>query len=287
MTTRGKKITAIFILGLLLFGTAFADEAVPEQEEIKVMLEGQEIIFADQQPIIKEGRTLVPARSVFEELGAIVSWAGETQTVTVEKDEITIQLTIGSDVLLKNGEEIQTYAPPAEIINDRTMLPLRAVVEAMDCFVTWAQEQKTVHIYKKSAFEERNEILGSWFNQDEAGPYVSYKLFETAYGTVIYGRLTYAPHHVSCTLFCIDRKGTITTLDTLVPEENWYINLRYDDVALSEDGKTITYFFSTDNRKRVLVTDDEVNPEEEGIYYFSANLETGENKLTEFIPKER
>lgn len=269
---------------LLLFENVFAAETASEKEEIKVMLEGQEIIFADQQPIIKEGRTLVPARSVFEELGAVVSWNGETQMVRVEKDETVVQLTIDSDIFLKNGEE-KKLDVPAEIINNRTMLPLRAVVEAMDCFVTWAQEQKTVHIYKKSAFAERNEFLGRWFNQDEAGPYVSYKLFETAYGTVIYGRLTYAPRHVSCTLFCVDRKGTITTLDTLVPKENWYINLRYDDVALSEDGKTISYSFSTDNRKRVLATDDEVNPEEEGIYYFSANLETGENILTEFIPK--
>ncbi len=280
-----KKVTAILFSVFLLFGNVFAAETASNQGEIKVMLEGQEIIFADQQPIIKEGRTLVPARSVFEDMGAVVSWDGESQTVTVKKDEISVQITIGSDILLKNGKEIQTYAPPAEIINDRTMLPLRAVVEAMACYITWASEQNTVHIYRKSAFEERNTLLEMWFNED-GGPYSIYKIFETEYGTVIYGKLTHAPHHVSCTLFCIDHKGNVIMMDTLVPEERWYINSEFDNITLSEDGKTITYSVATDKRIRVLATDDEIDPKEEGTYFFSVNLETGETIITDFIPKE-
>ena len=115
------------------------------QREITVILDGSYIIFADQKPVIKDDRTLIPLRAIFEALGATVDWDDETKTVVSEKGDVEISLTIGSDQLYVNGKA-KTIDVPAQIINDRTMVPLRAVAESFGCKVDWVGETKTVII---------------------------------------------------------------------------------------------------------------------------------------------
>ncbi len=55
----------------------------------------------------------------------------------------TIKLTIGSNILTKNGVN-STIDVPAQIINNRTMVPLRAIFEALDASVEWDAATKTV-----------------------------------------------------------------------------------------------------------------------------------------------
>ena len=79
-------------------------------ERITVLVNGNVLIF-DQQPIIENGRTMVPLRVIFEALGAVVKWEESTQTVTAIKDNLTITLQIGSYILVRNGERIQLDVP--------------------------------------------------------------------------------------------------------------------------------------------------------------------------------
>lgn len=87
-------------------------------------------------PFVVNGRTLLPIRFVSEALGAKVNWNDSTRTVTVVKGSDTIELVIGSNIMKKNGSEIQIDVPAA-IYYDRTMLPLRAVAEALGKKVFW------------------------------------------------------------------------------------------------------------------------------------------------------
>jgi len=112
--------------------------------EISVLVNNQAISF-DQPPVIENDRTLVPLRAIFEALGAEVLWDGETSTVTATRGDITISLQIGSNQLYKNGEAI-TIDVPAQIINDRTMVPVRAIAESFNCRVGWDSDTKTVTI---------------------------------------------------------------------------------------------------------------------------------------------
>ncbi len=285
---QSKKIIVGLLLGVMLLGNTAVVEALPREKAVRVQLEGREIHFPDQKPMIKNGRTLVPARTVFEEMGAKVTWNEEARTVTVEKEENTVKLAIGSDVLLKNGEEIRIDVP-AEIINDRTMLPLRAVVEAMDCYIAWAREQNTAHIYTKSTSTERNTFLKYRFGL--SGPFVTYDVIETAYGTVIQDILAYAPHRTSYNLYLLDAEGNIKNLDEAVPVDSTNNHPRAEYIALWGDGKTLTYSVHYDERTAAMTIDEVTGEEiekvyyEAGTYYFSADLETGECKETNFVPE--
>ncbi len=111
---------------------------------IKVLLNGQPISFS-YPPIVKDGRTLVPLRAIFEAMGAMVDWDGNTQTVTSTLEETTVKLTIGSNILYRNGEA-KTLDVPAQIINGYTMVPARAVAEAFGAKVDWDGATQTVYI---------------------------------------------------------------------------------------------------------------------------------------------
>ena len=115
---------------------------------ITVLLNDSLIKF-DQPPVIKDDRTLVPLRAIFEALGATVDWDGETQTVTSVRGDKEVKLSIGSNVLYVNSQAVELDVP-AQLINDRTMVPVRAVAESFDCFVDWDGEQKTVIIEDKT-----------------------------------------------------------------------------------------------------------------------------------------
>lgn len=113
-------------------------------DRIPVYLNNSEICF-DVDPIIVNGRTLVPMRAVFEALGAVVTWDGENEIVTATKGDTTIVITIDSDTMRKNNQIISLDAP-ARIYYDRTVVPVRAISEALDALVKWNDDERAVYI---------------------------------------------------------------------------------------------------------------------------------------------
>lgn len=113
-------------------------------DNIKVTVNGEYVTF-DQSPIIENDRTLVPFRAIFEKLGAKVDWDNDTRTVTAVKDGTTITLKIGEKAININGENKELDAA-SQIVNDRTLVPVRAISEALGCKVEWDGETKTVII---------------------------------------------------------------------------------------------------------------------------------------------
>ena len=109
---------------------------------IKVKLNGEKIIF-DQNPIILNGRTLVPMRAIFEALGAEVDWDGETKSVTARYEDITIKIQIGSSTMLKNGQSLQMDVCP-QLVDGRTMVPVRAISDSFKVAVDWNGYTRTV-----------------------------------------------------------------------------------------------------------------------------------------------
>jgi hypothetical protein len=101
---------------------------------------GGEAKTMDAAPEIVDGRTMVPLRFIAEALGASVGWDGDSQTATVGLGSLTLAVTI--------GEAAPGMDVPAMIINDRTMVPLRYISEALGCEVVWNPDTQTIDIAK-------------------------------------------------------------------------------------------------------------------------------------------
>ena len=117
-------------------------------EKITTYLNNEQLNF-DILPITENDRTLVPMRAIFEALGAEVEWENETQTATATKEGITVSVTIDSNRMLKNGEEIELDVPARLVGDSRTLVPLRAISEAFGCRVEWDEALQRVDIYTK------------------------------------------------------------------------------------------------------------------------------------------
>ena len=81
-------------------------------------------------PLIENGRTLVPVRFVCEAFGGTASWNSDSRIVTLSASGKEISAKIGEKTLFVNGEAKEIDAP-ATISEGRTLLPLRAVAEAL------------------------------------------------------------------------------------------------------------------------------------------------------------
>lgn len=139
--------------------TAVALTALPGctalAKDVNIVIDGEGLNL-DVAPQIIDGRVMVPIRGVLENLGALVKWDDETQTVSARKSSKTISLEIGSnDVTLDKGETnddgsaktetIQTDVA-AQLVSDKTLVPLRVISEAMGYSVDWNDETYTVSI---------------------------------------------------------------------------------------------------------------------------------------------
>lgn len=103
------------------------------------------IIKLDGPAYIKGGRTIIPVRAITEGLGATVVWNPETKSVTISKDGIEINLTMGSSTVLVNGVEQQIDAQ-AEITNSRTYVPLRFIAETFGLITNWDGDNNVIDI---------------------------------------------------------------------------------------------------------------------------------------------
>ncbi len=121
------------------------DMSVPDEEKpITVWLDGEKLNF-DVEPIIENGRTLVPMRVIFEALGAEVTWDDATRTAIAVRDDIEIRISIDQKQMRRNTGII-ILDVPARLINSRTLVPVRAVSEGLDANVDWIDAEKKVII---------------------------------------------------------------------------------------------------------------------------------------------
>lgn len=92
--------------------------------------------YMDVAPRIIEGRTIVPIRFISNAFGADVLWDGAARNATVIKEKDWIDLWPDEDRMIIDGEAFQLDVP-AMLLNNRTMLPLRAVGDALGLNVHW------------------------------------------------------------------------------------------------------------------------------------------------------
>lgn len=138
-----KRIIAL-IMALYLFNT------VCYCADISVIIDSEPVEF-DAAPIIYNERAMVPMRKIFEQLGCEVEWLGEGRTVIATKNNLLIAMQIGSSKVIKTDIEtadtdvIESDTAPI-IHNDRTMIPVRVISEALGYGVEWNEKENAVII---------------------------------------------------------------------------------------------------------------------------------------------
>ncbi len=148
-----KGILLILLISFLIFNIT---SNVIAANVIKVKIDGKEQSY-EQPPVLINNSTMVPLRGIFETLGAKVLWDNATRTITATKEDIVVKLVLNQDVAYINGKSVKLTAK-AQLINNRTMVPLRFVSEALNAIVEWDQATYTVII---------KTIADGTFTQDE------------------------------------------------------------------------------------------------------------------------
>ncbi len=93
--------------------------------------------------LVRGGVILVPLRSMFEQLGATVSWDAATRTADVSKPGADVKVTLGRAVAVINGEDRPLDVPPA-MYHGVVVVPVRVISEAMGAYVQWVPERLVV-----------------------------------------------------------------------------------------------------------------------------------------------
>ncbi len=161
-TKKSITIALCFLMIMALSLPAYASG-------ISVHIDGAPATFSESAKII-EGRTLVPLRAIFNELGASIAWDNETQTVTAQKDGVTVVMQIGNRVFTRDGERITLDVPP-QIVEGRAYVPARAVGESFGAKVGWEKNTRTITI--------STEGINS--NKSDLTPYIESANFKLSY----------------------------------------------------------------------------------------------------------
>jgi len=104
-------------------------------------LEGNVILQRmDVLPVVQNERTLIPVRFVAYALGATVGWNDAAREVTLALDGQAVTFAIGE---MASGMDV-----PAQIINDRTFVPLRFIGEFFGAQVLWDENTRSIEIVR-------------------------------------------------------------------------------------------------------------------------------------------
>ncbi len=159
-----KKLLSTTLAAAMVVSCGAA--VMAEDKTPTVFVNTSEILFEDQEPVILgSGTTLVPARGVFEAMGGSVKWDETARIVEVESADhkTLIRLTIDDSTMkvydlsnmlgtILSGQDFNapekavTLEVAPQIYNERTMIPLRAISEALDADVQWNGNAYTIDI---------------------------------------------------------------------------------------------------------------------------------------------
>jgi len=184
MQSTMKRITTALLVGMLMFGgIGFSPlNTQASNTSIIVQVDGVRVHFPDQQPVIVDGRILVPLRAAMEAIGFYVEWDDAIDSAILTKphpqaNDHQLQLmipmrnitsqsffatTAGSYQHLHGNiytrankidaspMSITTTEVPPQNINGRVMVPLRVIAEIAGMEPQWNESTRTANIFTTS-----------------------------------------------------------------------------------------------------------------------------------------
>ncbi|MCL6571301.1 MAG: copper amine oxidase N-terminal domain-containing protein [Bacillus sp. (in: Bacteria)] len=142
-----RKVIITVILLFMFYSIAYADESPT------IYINGKQLA-TENPPVIEEGRTLVPLRSIFEALNQQINWNGSNQVIT--SGQIWLQL---NNPVAKIGNKEIKLDVPAKLINDKTYVPLRFVAEALGKEVKFDPQNNSVEINNYISINDKIKLI--------------------------------------------------------------------------------------------------------------------------------
>src|SRR5277367_4474614 len=128
-----------------------ADFGTPPSGEVPILFNDQHIYTKPDRlkqnrvlaALVRGSEILVPLRSMFEQMGATVSYDPASKTADISKPGSDVKVTVGKPEVVINGESRPLDVPP-EIYKGAILVPVRVVSEGMGAYVQWVPEKKLV-----------------------------------------------------------------------------------------------------------------------------------------------
>ncbi len=128
-----------------------ADFGAPPSGQIPILYNDRHV-YANPD-VLKQGRVLaalvrggtifIPLRSMFEQMGATVSYDAASKTATVSKAGAQVVVTVGKPEVMINGESRPLDVPPI-VYQGVVLVPVRVISEGMGAYVQWVPDRRLV-----------------------------------------------------------------------------------------------------------------------------------------------
>lgn len=115
------------------------------KEKVYLHINSEKVENLPMEPIILNNYTLVPAREVFERIGASVLWNEHKEEVKIIYNDMNVLIKINDKNAFVNNKLFKMPID-AKIINGKTMIPVRFVSEAIGFLVEWNNITRVINI---------------------------------------------------------------------------------------------------------------------------------------------
>ncbi len=128
-----------------------ADFGTPPSGEVPILFNDRHVYTKPDRlkanrvlaALVRGNTILIPLRSMFEQMGATVSYDPASKTVDVSKPGSDVKVTVGRPEVVINGESRPLDVPP-EIYKGSVVVPVRVISEGMGAYVQWVPDRRIV-----------------------------------------------------------------------------------------------------------------------------------------------
>ena len=154
----GKKATRLITVSPPKYVTLRIGKSLAVQNGVKTKIDKQ-----GTKPFAVSGRTMVPVRFISEKMGGKVTYKNAKTPIYIKYRDITVELTINQKKMkVTQGKTTKTITldVAAQVKNNRTYVPLRAISQALGFNVYYHSKTKTIIISEpKSTSAQRKARL--------------------------------------------------------------------------------------------------------------------------------
>jgi len=141
-------MASVLFFSLFTFTPTTAKEDIVDRVNVTILINGEAVVFSDHQPIIVDGRTLVPVHEMFKILNYCTIWGERYMSdpiVVFMGNENTVVMRYGRSTFTTNNVT-HTLDVTIQTINGITMIPIRFVLESVGYTVDWDESSRTVWV---------------------------------------------------------------------------------------------------------------------------------------------